>query len=209
MKYHFLYKTTNIVTSKYYIGVHTTSNIDDGYLGSGVVIKRSIAKYGVNNHVRECIQFFDTREECLAAEKEFITESLLSDSMCMNLRQGGRGGFTAAQQRLNNVKSQQKQKQLRETDPDWMQHRTAKQSATCKQQYANNERPVNVRPHVVGEYKHTDVVRDKISNAVRGKRAGKGNSQFGKMWITNGESNLKIQKTDVVPEGWKPGRTMK
>lgn len=42
--YHFVYKTTNTINSKYYYGVHTTSDIDDGYLGSGVLLRRSIKK---------------------------------------------------------------------------------------------------------------------------------------------------------------------
>ena len=42
--YHTLYKTTNIVDGKFYIGVHTTINKNDNYLGSGTVFKRQLKK---------------------------------------------------------------------------------------------------------------------------------------------------------------------
>ena len=34
-QYHFIYKTTNIITERYYYGMHSTDNLEDGYLGSG------------------------------------------------------------------------------------------------------------------------------------------------------------------------------
>jgi hypothetical protein len=38
------------------------------------------------------------------------------------------------------------------------------------------------------------------------KQIGIKNSQFGKMWVTNGIENLKIDKKENIPEGWKAGR---
>jgi hypothetical protein len=37
---------------------------------------------------------------------------------------------------------------------------------------------------------------------------GVNNSQFGKMWITDGKNSKTIKKTDSIPEGWKPGRVL-
>jgi hypothetical protein len=209
MKYHFLYKTINIVTSKYYIGVHTTDALDDGYLGSGVVIKRSIQKYGVDKHERQVIQFFETREACLLAEKECITEGMIADLMCMNLRQGGRGGFTSDQQRQNNVKSQVAQQVLKETDPEWQARKVLSCSTSQLALYASNSRPITATPHVLGEYKHTEEVKRRISLAATGKHVGTANSQFGTMWITNGLSNKKINKADSLPLGFRKGRVLK
>jgi hypothetical protein len=46
-KFHFIYKTTNLLNNKFYIGMHSTSNLKDGYLGSGTHLRYAIRKYGI------------------------------------------------------------------------------------------------------------------------------------------------------------------
>lgn len=90
-KYHFLYKTTNLLNGKYYLGMHSSNKLDDNYLGSGVYLTSSIRKYGKENFKREIISFFETREELANAEKEIITEDILKDKKNMNCQYGGEG----------------------------------------------------------------------------------------------------------------------
>ena len=88
---HYLYKTTCVITGRYYIGMHSTTNIDDGYMGSGKRLGFSIKKHGKENHTKEIIGFFDSRELLIEGEKKVITSDMIVDKMCMNLCAGGNG----------------------------------------------------------------------------------------------------------------------
>ena len=73
-KYHFVYITTNINTGKQYIGDHSTDNLDDEYLGSGLHLKRAISKSGKEKFKREILELFETREEAFNAQEKYINE---------------------------------------------------------------------------------------------------------------------------------------
>lgn len=51
------YITTNTLNGMQYVGMHSTSEVDDGYLGSGKIILNAIKKYGKENFTREIITF--------------------------------------------------------------------------------------------------------------------------------------------------------
>jgi len=88
---HFIYKTTNTVNGRYYIGVHSTDNLDDGYLGSGKLIKQAIKKHGRDCFDREVISFHETRKEAMEAEYLIITEEMIDGNLSYNMVQGGDG----------------------------------------------------------------------------------------------------------------------
>ena len=90
--YHYIYKTTCKVTRKFYIGMHSTSNLEDGYLGSGKILKRSLNKYGPENHSKEILEFLPDRNQLKEREKNLIDEDLLHENLCMNIQFGGHGG---------------------------------------------------------------------------------------------------------------------
>ena len=81
-----------MITNRYYYGMHSTDNLNDGYKGSGKILWHSINKYGIDNHKIEIVEQFDTREQMVKKETDFVNSDLLKDALCMNLKQGGEGG---------------------------------------------------------------------------------------------------------------------
>lgn len=90
-KYHYIYKITNLLSGKYYLGMHSTDDLYDGYMGSGRRIRYSINKYGVDNHKKEIIEFCKSRKELLKREEEIVNLNEIAKEECMNLSVGGRG----------------------------------------------------------------------------------------------------------------------
>ena len=91
--FYYMYKITNKLTGKLYVGVHKTKSMDDSYMGSGKVIKRAIEKYGIENFEKAIIETFDSEEGMYAREKEIVNDEFLSRQDVYNLRRGGTGGF--------------------------------------------------------------------------------------------------------------------
>jgi hypothetical protein len=88
----FVYKTVCKIDGKYYIGKHQTENLDDGYLGSGKLLVKAIAKHGKLAFTREVLKMCGSLNELNDSEKAFITEEILMDPMSFNLALGGQGG---------------------------------------------------------------------------------------------------------------------
>lgn len=88
-KYHYLYQITNIANGKIYVGIHSTTNLNDGYSGSGKVIIRAIEKSGEENFIKEIKCFYKNREELAKAENEIVNEEFIKDENTYNLVIGG------------------------------------------------------------------------------------------------------------------------
>lgn len=90
-KYHFVYKTTCNITNHYYFGVHSTDDINDQYLGSGIKFRNYVKKYKKNNFVRKIVKIYETREKAFEYENQLLTKAILNDCMCLNVIEGGKG----------------------------------------------------------------------------------------------------------------------
>ena len=88
--YHYLYKIINKVNGKYYIGVHNTKNINDGYAGSGTILKKAFQKYGEISFDKIILMYYDSKELASQAEANFITAEMLASEDCYNIQPGGR-----------------------------------------------------------------------------------------------------------------------
>lgn len=89
LKYHYIYQTKNLINDKTYIGRHSTNNLNDGYVGSGTMLKRAINKYGKENFVCIPMCYFDTYEEAVEEEKFLVTLEYCKDPNNYNIVQGG------------------------------------------------------------------------------------------------------------------------
>jgi hypothetical protein len=208
----FVYKTTNLLNGTYYIGVHSTWNIDDGYLGSGKRLIRSIKKYGKENFKREILKVFSNYQDALNYESYLVNESLLEDELCLNLKPGGSGGFCNNEhkekfieslknsQEYASKKGREKILWLLENDIEW------------KTKYSNNIKEGLKKSNfdfcTFKGKKHTEESKQKIRESMKGKGSSESNSQFGTRWITNGIQNKKINKEESIPEGWILGRKL-
>jgi group I intron endonuclease len=70
--YYLVYKTTNLINGKVYIGSHIAETLEDDYLGSGILLRKAIKKYGNENFKREIIHECETKEHMLDLEFEEI-----------------------------------------------------------------------------------------------------------------------------------------
>jgi hypothetical protein len=88
-----IYKTTNLINNKIYIGKHQTSDLNDGYLGSGKLLQRAIAKLGRDKFTKEILFVFDNIDDMNRKEREIVTEEFCLRRENYNISVGGHGGF--------------------------------------------------------------------------------------------------------------------
>ena len=101
--FHFLYKTTNTLNGKIYIGAHSTQDLNDGYLGSGKQILYAIKKNGRHVFMREILETFETREQAFLRESEIVTEEFIKSDMNYNMCPGGLGSSIKTEDFKNKV----------------------------------------------------------------------------------------------------------
>ncbi len=195
--HYLIYKTTNIVNGKYYIGKHKTDNLNDGYLGSGKLLKRAIKKYGIENFVKEILL------ECFSEEEMNLAERIMvvPDSTNYNLCEGGKGGWSYVNRIglrglgfKNNLGTKGSFKKGH--------------NFGFKKGYDPNR--IN-DPNTFSGKKHTIETKKKISTTNSKKQSGSKNSQYGTIWITNGYENKKIPKNSLdkwVTQGYNKGRVL-
>jgi hypothetical protein len=204
---HYIYKTTCNVTKRYYIGMHSTIDLEDGYLGSGKRLRYSIRKYGKENHTKEILEFLPTREELVIRESKIVNDILLEDVLCMNLKPGGQGGFVndTHKQKFkdsNKLGGLAHSKKLKE-DVEYLKNHIDKISKRWKgNEYGKNNK------YWVGRKHKNETIR-KMIQSHKNIHRGELNSQYGTCWITNEIENKKINKNEQIPLGWRYGRVIK
>lgn len=125
-KYHFFYKTTCSITNKCYYGVHSTHDLNDGYIGSGKLLHEDIRKYGKEHFKCEHLKFFDSSKDAFKYEEAFVDEAIINSESTYNIAIGGQGGFLgydahkrAAQKLMNKPKTKEHREKLSHATKEW------------------------------------------------------------------------------------------
>lgn len=209
----YLYQITNNLNGKIYVGVHKTQQLDDGYMGSGKVIKRAIEKYGIENFTKEILETFDSNEEMFQREKEIVTEEFISRNDVYNIKMGGRGGFTYDM--CKNGRKAVDEILYERYGANW-KHIVACRGGTARKLLylsPNKNSLANLKlgnmPAVREKARYTQI---KTYNDIKHQQGNK-NSQFGTCWIYHELIGNKKCKKDLLPlyidQGWYKGRNLK
>lgn len=88
-----VYETRNLVNGKVYIGVHRQDGeAFDGYLGSGVLIRAAVEKYGEHSFERRTLYSFDNESDAYEKEREIVDRLWVESTATYNVKTGGIGG---------------------------------------------------------------------------------------------------------------------
>lgn len=220
--YFTVYKITNKINGKFYIGKHQTQNLDDDYMGSGKLIKRAIIKYGVENFIKEILHVFDNEEDMNRMEKELVVLNENSYNLCP----GGNGGFGYINsKKLNGFTDlavarygRQKADEALEKKygKDWRKIISAKGVPAAKLAYAEKLKDPEFKERILTASQKA--CKAALSIKSRNKRLatlakighskGEKNPCYGKVWISNTAEcrSTRINKFDPLPDGWVYGR---
>jgi len=87
-----IYKITNKVNNKIYIGVHGTNDLHDSYMGSGISLKRAIKKYGKEHFIKEILHIFESIDEAYKLEETLVNDEFIARKDTYNMKLGGNRG---------------------------------------------------------------------------------------------------------------------
>lgn len=187
--------------------MHSTNDINDGYLGSGKVLIRSIKKYGIHNHSIEILYHCKNREELINKEREIVNDNLIKEDLCMNIMRGGKGGFISEeQQRGRSIKGGISFSNRLKNDESFFKEHSERSSSKMKKLHIDGK----VNYNTFQGKNHKDESKKKIGEKNKITQLGCNNSQYGTCWIYNLDGvNKKIKIEELESHlnmGWIKGR---
>ena len=221
-KFHYFYKIVNNINNKYYYGVHSTYNLNDNYIGSGIVLMCSYKKYGFDNFTKYVLCFFDDRKSLLEYERFIVNEELIKEEQCYNLVLGGNANTetkkcksyllhtTKNMIHINNtfknkmVKINELEKYLKD---GWILGQLQKSTKGKIIINKNNEKEIFIFQEDFDKYKKDGWV-------IGGKSRNKNKKSIFKntIWVNNSNIQKRISKEELdnyLMEGWTIGTIQK
>ena len=203
-----IYRITNKVNGKTYIGKHKYKKLNDEYMGSGIHLRRAQKKYGIENFEKKVLVLNISKlEHANLLEKTFIAaeREKVGRENCYNIANGGDGGNLGL--------------------PIWNKGKKGLQTSWCKGKHLSDETKKKISESKKGKKRgpHSEEWIRKLSEAHKGKKfseehkrklseahkgrqgpnKGKKLGSNGTHWYNNGEINVKAKE---CPEGFVKGR---
>jgi hypothetical protein len=203
MAIYYLYKIE--INNNLYVGVHSTKNINDGYMGSGNLISKAIKKYGLKNFTKTILEVFDTEDEMYEKELLIVNSEFVSRKDTYNLVSGGRGGWLKSNQTISIKKN---------NDTDWYNSlrenislgvRKAIQEGKCKcatKEFMMMRTKKSMLPESIEKRKKTYEkikYQQKENHNLYGKKAIH-KLGYGWMWVDKNNFN------EYLENGWNKGK---
>lgn len=205
-KFHYIYKITRTDGSgKYYIGMHSTNELEDGYFGSGTLLAASIRKHGKEKHIKEILEFLPSRAELKIRERQLVNEDLLGTKQCMNLKLGGEGG--------GKIWNEEHRRKFVASN--------SRGGKTKYEKYGNDSWQVTgsslggaATIKLNGKLSQTAEAKQKRKDSLKSicHQVGEKNSQFGTCWVTDGVKPIKIKRENLdeyLMNGYSRGRLLR
>lgn len=223
-KYYYLYQITNLLNGKIYIGIHATCDLGDGYMGSGKRLLGAYRAYGKHNFKKEILQFYDSLDSVLEAERRIVTEDFCKRPDTYNIAVGGKCGGSliagkspeeraAWVQHIQAVRKAQSQtpewramrKRVRNS-PQFVQKFQATRRATelamsdeQKQKRRATLKAAHNRPEAKAHHADASILRyARLTEEERRRRC--------RFWYNDGKQNFLLRPEDPKVKDLTPGR---
>jgi len=206
--FYIIYKITNNINGKIYIGAHITKDINDSYMGSGIALNRSKKKYGTENFTKEILHIFNNEKDMWCKEFEIVNEDFCKRKDTYNIRTGGIGGWN--HWNGSNVHKQSSSKGGK-TSSKKLNERIALEKANNTEWWQNWHMKVIKTNKTKNNNSWLNISEEEAQRRRKQKSldsAGIKNSQFGKYWISNilTKEIKRITMDDIIPDGWVRGK---
>ncbi len=189
----YIYKTTNKITNRCYIGKHKADVFDESYYGSGILLRRAIKKHGKINFEIEVIEECDSLEQLNEREMFWISHyDAAADINFYNISYGGDGGAMPPEI----VDKATKKKIGKKIHSKEFKEKMSNISKACweNEDYRNKQK-LNHKGML--NRKHTEETKRKMSISKKGQFAGEKNPMYGKVGAFKGKTHTEETKMKI------------
>jgi len=204
--FYIIYETTNLINGKKYRGIHKTSNINDGYIGSGYAFLNAVKKYGRGNFKREILEFCNSYNELIEKEKIYVDEKWVDDKNTYNIKTGGQSVGILSKESKNKISETLKRRHKNgeiisigpnkgKTTPEEVKKKI---SNTLKQKYQKEEHPRKGKTKSSASWKKGNIPWNKgLKTGSHSEESNKKRSDTMKDWLKNHDHPRKGMKGQI------------